>query len=110
MPDSSITTIGLFCRKANLGPLRSAIGYEINFSERSTIFKRIEVADSPDLATGLSVRQRMAVALRRGSMAPDDLAGEIGADEQTVKRTARRYKHQFAVLPGGLFGLAERRS
>ena len=102
-------TLGLFCRKANTSGLRPPVGFEITFDEERTTFRRVDVADIPDLAGQLSVRQRMASLLRHGAMDPEELASELQADPETVKRTARRYRQQFTVLPGGRLGLLERR-
>jgi hypothetical protein len=110
VPDGKRMTLGLYNRKSNLGALRSPVAFEITFGDERTTFRRADVADSPDLAAHMSIRQRMAHALRRGSMAPEAVADEIQADADTVKRTARRYRNLFTVLPGGKLGLAERQS
>jgi hypothetical protein len=109
-PDSRQINVGLFNRKNNVGGLRSALAYDITFSENDTVVRRAEVADNPDLASNLSVRQRMAVLLRGGEMSPKAIAEEISATVDTVTRTARRYRDQFTVLPGGNLGILERRS
>jgi hypothetical protein len=110
LPGSSTIRVGLINRKANLGGLRAAVGFEIAFTQDRTIFRRVDVADTPDLAGQLSVRQRMAHLLAGGSMSPEEIASEIQADPETVKRTARRYKQQFTVIPGGNLGLLARHS
>jgi hypothetical protein len=66
------------------------------------------VADTPDLAAKLSVRQRLAHVLSRRAMTAEALARDIDADPETVKRTLRRYRSQFVVLAGGYYGLAQR--
>lgn len=101
-------SIGLYNRKANLGPLRPPIGFEISFGRDRTTIGRIEVDGVPDLAATMSVRQRMLSALRAGSRAAEAVADSIGADVDTVRRTARRNRNLFTVLPGGQLGLAER--
>jgi hypothetical protein len=106
-PGGETISIGLYNRKANLGPVRPAAGFEITFAEARTTFRRINVADTPDLAGGLSIRQRMAYLLRRGAMSPEDLAVETASNVETVKRTLRRYSKQFTLIPGGNYGLAE---
>ena len=106
--DGSIVTLGLFNRKANLGPLRASLGYTVTFTEDQTIFRRSEITENPDLAGKLSVRQRMTSLLRKGAMPPDAIAEEIDADVETVRRTVRRYKNQFTVIEGGSVGLLER--
>ncbi len=108
--DGSVVRLGLFHRKANLGRLRPPLGYTVTFGEELTTFKRSDVADNPDLAGQLSVRQRMSYLLSKGPMTPEAIAEEIGAKVDTVERTLRRYKNQFIVLPGGRIGLLEKRA
>lgn len=103
-------TVGLFNRKANLGGLRSPVAFDITFTPERTVFRRANLADVPDLAAKLPIRHRMAQALRNGSMSADALAKAIGADVESVKRKARAYPAEFTLLPGGQYGLAERRS
>lgn len=110
LPGGQTISIGLYNRKANLGPQRPAAGFEITFTDDKTSFRRINVADTPDLAGQLSIRQRMAHVLRNGAMSHDEIADQIQADVETVKRTARRYRQQFSLLPGGNLGLLERRT
>ncbi len=108
MPDSRRVSIGLFNRKSNLGALRPPVGFSISFEADRTRFTPASVADTPDLAAKLTVRQRIAAALRRGAMTAEALTNDVDADAETVKRTLRRYRSQFMVLPGGYFGLAQR--
>ena len=68
-PDGRTIQLGLYNRKANLGALRSAVGFEITFRDDETSFRRVDLANVPDLAASLTVRQRMAFALRPGAMA-----------------------------------------
>ena len=103
--DGDVLQIGLFNRKANLGRLRPAVGFSIEFTDERTRFRRTEVADSPDLAVHLTVRQRIAFLLRKGALEPARIAEGIDADVETVKRTIRRYKKLFTVVEGGRVGL-----
>lgn len=103
-------TIGLYNRKNNVGRLWPAVAFEISFTDTQTSFRHVNLSDVPDLAAGLSVRQRMAQLLRRGGMSPEAIAEEIQADVDTVKRTLRRNRNLFTILPGGNLGLAERRT
>ncbi|MAG71057.1 MAG: hypothetical protein CL471_12315, partial [Acidobacteria bacterium] len=96
-------------RKANLGGLRPATGFEITFEAEQTTFKGVDVADVADLAGALSIYQRIRHLLRNGAMTPDDIATELDAKPDTVKRKIRRYKQKFTVLDGGRVGLAETR-
>jgi DNA-directed RNA polymerase specialized sigma24 family protein len=84
------------------------LGFSVSFSEETTTFRRTDVADSPDLAGQLSIRQRMAYLLRKGALDPGRIAEELEADLETVKRTVRRYKKFFTVIEGGRVGLLDR--
>ena len=108
LPDASVISVGLFPRKRNLGALPPPVAYEFAFDSDRTHFRRIDVADVDDLAARMPLRLRMAKVLRRGALTPDALAAELDADLETIKRTARRHKQQFTVLPGGRLGLLER--
>lgn len=109
IPDETSINIALHNRKANLAAKRPSVGFEFRFDENRTHVRSINLADVPDLAATLGVRERMALALRSGAMAPDVLAAEIEAETNTVKRTARRYKQQFTLLDGGRLSLLETR-
>jgi hypothetical protein len=106
--NSSTLTIGLFNQKANLDRRRSPVGFSIQFTEEFTRFRRTDVADSPDLAAPLSVRQRMAAVLRKGAMTPAEVAEEIGAEVETVRREVRRHKDQFVNLQDVRIGLLQK--
>jgi hypothetical protein len=108
--DSDTLSLGLFNRKANLGRLRAPVGFTVTFTEDRTTFRPADVADNPDLARRLTVRQRMTALLRKGAMAPDEIAREIDAQPETVTRTARRHKGLFVTLPDGRIGLFQRAS
>ncbi len=106
-PGGRSIQLGLFNRKANLGALRSAVGFEITFEDTKTTFRRADLARVPDLAAKLSIRQRMVMALRGGALSRAKLAEQIDANEETVKRTANRDKRNFVILDGGFIGLRE---
>jgi AAA domain len=106
---SDVLQIGLFNRKSNLGRLRPPLGFSITFAEETTTFRRTDVGASSDLATKLTMRQRMAYLLRGGAMTIEALAEEIEAKPETIKRTAYRNKGLFIVMEGGRVGLLDRR-
>jgi hypothetical protein len=101
-------TLGLFNRKANLGRLCAPVGLDVTFAGKRTVFRRGDVADSPDLAPALSVGQRMAHVLKTGAMTPERIAEEIDSNADTVGRTARRKKDLFVILEGGKIGLLDK--
>jgi hypothetical protein len=104
--DEASLQIGAFNRKSNLGGLRPPAGFNVRFDEERTSFERADVSDNPDLAGRLTVWQRMRHALRHGAMTPDEIAEEIEADPETIRREARRRKRDFVVLDGGRIGVS----
>lgn len=106
--DSQVLHLGFFHRKANLGRLHPDVGYCITFEDDRTTFRRENVAETPDLAAKLTVRQRMIFLLSRGAMTVESIAEEIDAKPETVTRTANRNNKIFTVLDGGRLALLER--
>ena len=100
-PDGRTLNLGFFNRKANLGRLASPTGFKITFMDDRTLFSKSNPADNPDLATSMTIPQRMAYLLRNGAMDPEAVAEEIEAKLETVNRNVRRYKDRFIVLDGG---------
>ena len=94
-------SIGLLNRKTNLGPLRRPVGFEISFATDRTDFRPVEVADVPDLAGQIPIRQRMMHLLRRGGLSVADIAEELDAPADTVKKALQRDRGKaFTRLPG----------
>ncbi|MGA3099088.1 MAG: hypothetical protein ABSF25_21740 [Bryobacteraceae bacterium] len=106
--DSDVISLGFFNKKANLGRLQRPIGFTVSFADERTTFRRADVADSPDLARKLTIRERMMHLLRRGAMTAEAIAEEIEADPETVRRTIRRHKTMFTVMEGGRVGLPQK--
>lgn len=101
-------TLGFFCRKANLGPLYPPASFTILFGPNTTAYHRINVEDTPDLADKMSIRWRMRHLLKFGSMDRQSISEQIGETVESISRTARRYRSEFIVLPGGQIGLTEK--
>jgi hypothetical protein len=103
--------LGFFNRKANLGPLCPAVSLTINFGAERTEFIRGEIADVPELAEKLSIRQRMLHLLKRGARTPEEIAEELGEQPESVKKAIRRDRRdkqqQFTVIEGGRVGLRD---
>ena len=98
--------LGFFNRKANLGPIHAPVSFVLNFSMDRTEFKLADPSEVPEFAQKLSIRQRIRTVLKHGAMTPRDIAEEIEADPESVKRELRRRKNEFVVIDGGLYGLA----
>jgi len=103
-----ILDVALYPKKANLGRPGAPTGFEILFTDTRTIFKRTNPADNAELASGLSLRQRMTHLLRGGAMSIESVASELDAKQETVRRTVSRNTRSFVVLDGGKVGLAQR--
>jgi hypothetical protein len=108
------TTIGLYNRKANLGPLRAPLGFEIGFGVNCTEFRRVNVADTPDLAERIPFRFRVQHALRGGDLTVLELAEKLDANKDTIQKTVKRGEGKiFTLIPGpdgtNRVGLLERR-
>ena len=92
--------MGLFHRKANLGPRHPSLGFQATFSDDRISIESVNVADVGDLAAKLPLRERMKHLLKGGSMTPAAVADELDAKKETVERTARRCKGLFTLVKG----------
>jgi len=106
--DGESATVGLFHRKANLTKLSPPTGFRIAFAHERTLFERINIADSPELAENLSLRQRMQHLLKQGAMSRESIAEELGVTMNNIRQTIYHNKHLFTVLKGGKVGLLEK--
>ncbi len=106
--DESTVQVALFNRKANLGPLRQPLGFEVVFEPDRTIVRRTEAADVPEFAKKMSVAQRMARALRRGPLTVAVLMEQIDVSDDSIRQALRRNKGRFLRLPDGRIALLER--
>jgi hypothetical protein len=103
--NDSIRHMRLYNRKSNLGPLQAPVGFSVTFAPDRTMFAREYRADDSEPAGKLTIRRRMVTLLRKGDMTAEEISQEIGATAETVKRTARRHKDMFEMLPDGRIGL-----
>jgi hypothetical protein len=97
-----VLSIGVFPRKSNLGPLRSPVGFEIEFSNDRTTFRRIDLANVPDLAVRMSIMQRVNSLLRSGPKTRAEIAEHIGGKPDSIKKSIDRglNKGFLVLLPG----------
>lgn len=95
-------------RKNNLGRLQAPFGFRIRFLEDCIEVRKSDPNENDNLSQHLPVRVRMISALKRGPLSIAALAEEVGAEADTVRRTARRYSDLFVTLPDGRLGLQER--
>ena len=99
-------SIGLFNRKANIGPLRPAVGFRITFEEDRTRFTRVDLRDVHELAPQLPLWQRMAHELREGPQTIVRLADALDAKPDSVEKAAKRKGKVFTKSPDGVYRLA----
>lgn len=95
--------LGLFNRKANLGRLRTPLGFTITFDEERTTFRKSDVTNTPELAKRLTVTQKMQHLLRSGALTVTQIAEELDIEVNTVTQTVNRYVKKgrvFIVLSG----------
>jgi hypothetical protein len=105
--DERTLRLGFFNRKANLGPIRSPLGFTVEFGNDATTFTPSNVADTSDLAVNMTIRQRMRHVLKYGALTAEEVAEAIGAKPDTVARTIRRHKQEFTVIEGGKVALLQ---
>ena len=69
-PGAGELSIGLFNRKANIGPVRPAVGFRITFEEDRTRFTRVDLRDVHELAPQLPLWQADGPRTPRGTTDP----------------------------------------
>lgn len=110
LPNSPRVSLGIYPRKRNLGALPPPVGLAFDFAPEEVTVSRIAIDSVPDLDAKLPIRLRMLRLLRGGALSPEAIADELSADAETVRRTLRRYKGEFTLLPGGKYAILERRT
>lgn len=102
-------------RKRNGLAQLPAVGLAIHFEQGQTRIVRCDLGEeAPELAASLPLWQRMRDVLKRGPQTIPDLAEELGAKVDAVKKAAQRNTGLFQKLDGGMgvparLALVERR-
>lgn len=107
MPGDVRINLGLYQRKFNLGPARPAIGMSLNYHQDSIQVVGSNVADDQQLASKMSMGQRMKAALSKGPKTTTELADELESTADHIRRTLNRNK-TFLRLVDGRIALAQR--
>jgi hypothetical protein len=113
VPDTErgIINVGLFHRKSNDEGLRRPIGIEIAFreisGEKSVAFGRAELMDDPELAAGVSLRERITHLLKRGALTPVEIVDTLEAPDSSVRVTLSRGENKSFVRLGPKWGLSK---
>lgn len=116
-PEDDEITVGLYNRKANLGPLQSAVGFRFIFLPDETIVRRADLSDVDDLAASMSIPERLHAALKHGARTREQIAAELSDVKDSSLRSAisrAASRGQVVQFPGpngeALIGLPDRRS
>ena len=109
IPGARELTIGLYNRKANIGPLRAAVGFRICFDDSRTTISRVDPRDVEELAVSLPLWQRVASELRAGPQTYAQLAESLGdAKVDSIVKATNRKGNVFTKVAGddGVYRLA----
>lgn len=116
-PGTGTTTLGAFNRKSNMGPLLSAVGLEMTFTETRTTFTRADLAQVDAMAQRLSTYERVVAALKHGPMTVAAIADNLGMKVDTIEKFCKRRTASGALVrldakdgTPTRFALAERRA
>jgi hypothetical protein len=93
-------SVGLFNRKANLGPRLSPVGYAITFDQGHTAIDQTDVGDDTQLAKGLPIWQRVRQLVATRPLSLHALAEELGQREDSIERALKRKDDVFVRVPG----------
>lgn len=96
--------------KMNNGRKTKRTGFEIYFIGNEDVtemvtFKKVDVADIPELAKTLSLKERLINELKHGSMGVPLLAEGLSEKEDVIRMTLNRNKNLFIKLANGTWGL-----
>jgi hypothetical protein len=113
--DTRRITIGVYNQKANMGPLRPAIGLQIDFDADRTHVHHVDLADVAELAAGLPLWRRISGALKHGPQTTTGLVDELSAKPDSIEKALKRGKDKIFTrltdTPDGVhrWALLERR-
>jgi hypothetical protein len=102
--DEDFIRVGLFHSKVNEGRLvRHPIGLELSFEgeDGPIIVNSHDVTNDADLAGRLPLSYRIERALRSGKKTADELANELEAQPDSIRKTLSRMKAVIRLSEGG---------
>jgi len=99
IPGDSAVRLGLYQRKYNLGPVRPALGMLIDYTENRILISDGDIADNEQLASKLTLSQKLYAALRKGeSKTIATLVEETGAHQKSIEKLLRS-STRFTRIP-----------
>ena len=99
--DGRTVNLGLFHRKANLGPLRHPIGFQVDFAPQCTTFSPVDPATVDELAVSLPLWARIRAELKSGKPRKlIELADALDAKVDSIEKAIKRKSDVFIRIPG----------
>jgi len=92
-------SVGLYNRKANLGPKVQPVGYTITFDRGTTTIEQTDVAGDPQLAKSLSIAQRARPIVAAGPQTIAALAMALDAKPDSVEKALKNRSDLFVRVP-----------
>ncbi len=114
-PDGQTLHLAAFHRKSNLGRLRPPVGLRLEFQEDRVHVVNVDAASIDEVAASLPMHVRLRGVLKTGARTIGELAEELDAKQETVKKALGRGGETFTKLtktPDGVhrWALLERRT
>lgn len=111
---SDSSTVGMICHKNNYGRLFTRHAWEVRFRNDSAgemqgvQLERRDVADVPELAGKMPLREQIVMELRHGAMSAADLTEALGSDVKQISSRLQDLKKggRITRLEDGTWGLA----
>jgi len=100
--------LGIKHTKSNNAQRLRDIGLEMEFADGNVTFKRVDIADHPDLSGTLPLLERITASLKDGAKNVKDIAEMLQVSENSVRGTINRKKDLFrsvALVDGHGWGL-----
>lgn len=92
-------TVAWLPRKNNLGALGPATGFDLTFTPERITVTETDVAGVEALAVHLPLKERIRRTLAAGPRTIAELAAELDATEDTIRKTTSRATGLFVKLP-----------
>ena len=100
--------VGLYHTKANQTKLHSPFAVKVTHESEATYFERGNLLDSPELAKGAPLHERIAIELKAGSLTDKEIAEKLEKPESTIRVTLYRHSKLFIKLSAGKWGLLQK--
>jgi len=107
-PGEMVTRVGLYHRKANLGPLLPPLGLRLVFGSDAVRFEALDLTDEPTLAESLSLSTRLKAVLKDGGKTVKELADELDSKVPQIRARLSEGQGKWCTALGdGRWGLLQ---